>query len=298
MVQLLKSMEELGLDCMTQHDIRNSVASEGGARKSSMLLAVFNRLNPIVFFFVNGTIKWTNWLLGRKRVLIYTDSRGFEVTKAWNRKNPMSSYIRKFQLHYSCDVQLCPRKFTSLLDFLEFWETRVNCDYEYVILHCGIVDFAPRPMNSYSEMYSSKIKLIERYNLAGVLANDQAAEGQRYCGELTRAFLTEEAVQSVIIPKLVSVPGLIYVGINRVLSDWDGMYWRKRPGNINDQLILSRKLETQLPMSIDLSDWSDIEIRRFTSDNVHLNQLGFNYVYRQIGKQILLREQERERPRT
>ena len=59
-----------------------------------------------------------------KKILIYTDSRGIEITKTYNRKNPFSSYIGFFMKHYIVDFVIMPKSHTTLIDFLYEWESK------------------------------------------------------------------------------------------------------------------------------------------------------------------------------
>ena len=68
------------------------------------------------------------------------------------------------------------------------------------------------------------------------------------------------------------------MGINPVLDDWDGDYWRKRPANINDQLILDNLLINEIDEVIDMSNLDREQIMMYTSDNVHYTKAGFDYI--------------------
>jgi hypothetical protein len=243
-----------------------------------------------VFFFVASIsniycvfYKCLNTILGKKKVLIYTDSRGFEVTKPWNRKNALSSYIKNIVKQYTCDVIICPEKHTSLLDFLDYYESN-NIKYNHVILHCGIVDFAPRPESSFDEMYKAKLKLLRKYNLISKISKDYRKFGVKYEGEATISFLDFNTLKSEIIPKLSKIDNLIYIGINRVLPDWNGQYWRKRPVNINEQLVLNDVILECIDQKVDLSKLTDKQIMDLTSDNVHFTNAGFDYIYNEISQ--------------
>lgn len=246
------------------------------------LCALFELVNPHVFNLVILLFGAFNNLRQRPRLLIFTDSRGFEVTKFWNRKNPFSSYIGHLIVDYSCTVKVCPEKFTSLIDFLDFYESVKHKEFDQVILHCGIVDFAPRPESSFDSMYQTKKKSICNYSLEKIICKDSRLPGAIYQGEVTYSFLNKEALIGSVIPKISEVPNLLYIGINPVLNDWNGNYWRKRPDNINEQLILDEIMCSSLENSIVLSDLNTKEIRQFTSDNVHYTKSGFDYLYSKI----------------
>jgi hypothetical protein len=247
----------------------------------SKAFVIFEYLNPILYDAISKLICFFNGLKGRKRVLIYTDSRGFEVTKPWNRKNPFSSYVSRLILRYQCDYVICPEKFTSIIDFIDYIDN-VEEHYDVVILHCGIVDYAPRPESSYKNMVSSKSHLIKKYQLESYFFDKCRSPGPNYEGEPTYAFMTPELLNDFILPKLLSVNNMIYIGCNKVLSDWQGNYWRKRPSNINTQLQFDKVIMSTVGNCVDMSVLSDDEVRTYTTDNVHYNKSGFKYILSKI----------------
>ena len=249
---------------------------------SAKFFVFFEIVNPFFLGLFVYLFRWINRIKKRPAILVFTDSRGFEVTKFWNRKNPFSSYISNLIFDYSCTVKLCPEKFTSLLDFLDFFE-RVNSeDYDCIILHCGIVDFAPRPESSFDLMYFSKLHYSIKYPVFDIIDKARREPGPKYQTEFTYSFLTEEALTNIILPKLKKITNLLYIGISPVLNTWDGNYWRKRPKNINEQLKLDKLMKKEIGNFISLSELDESEIKRFTSDNVHYTKLGFDYIYKQL----------------
>lgn len=246
------------------------------------LFAMFEMINPLFFNVLICFFQFINQIRKRPRILVFTDSRGFEVTKFWNRKNPFSSYIGRLIFNYNCTVSVCPEKFTSLLDFLDFYERAGNISFDCVILHCGIVDFAPRPESSFDQMFSSKQHYNTKYPIFDIINKTNRVSNAKYQSELTYSFLNEDALSSVILPEIIKIPNLIYIGINPVLSDWDGNYWRKRPENINEQLILDSIMKKELNTSISLAGLTDSEIKVYTSDNVHYTKVGFDFIYKQL----------------
>lgn len=248
----------------------------------SKVFLFFELINPALYGFWVLIFRFVNRLKGRPKLLVFTDSRGFEVTKFWNRKNPFSSYIGKLILDYECHVQVCPEKFTSLLDFLTYYESLKVKKFDKVVLHCGIVDFAPRPESSFDQMFNSKFSKLEKFSILSEVRKENRAFGTEFEGEKTMAFLSESALQSVILPKLTSIPNLIYISINPVLNDWKGNYWRHRPTNINEQLELDKLIKSSIREVVDLSILKREEIMSFTSDNVHYKSEGFDYIYTKL----------------
>jgi len=248
----------------------------------SKLFGFFNLINPVVFKGLLYVFKKINEFKNKPRILIFTDSRGFEVTKPWNRKNPYSSYIGSLLTRFSCTVSICEHKHTSILDFIEYYDKIKNKEFDLVVLHCGIVDFAPRPESSFDEMYESKRNIINKLHLDDYIKKKNRKAGVKYNGEDTYSFLSAESLQSIVFSRLSKIENLVYIGINPILLDWDGNYWRKRPSNINDQLVLDELVCKQLKLKLCLSQLTRSEIIKYTSDNVHYTKVGFNFISQKL----------------
>lgn len=210
-----------------------------------------------------------------EQLLLYTDSRGTAVESVYKQRNPFFSYLQFFK-NYDVTYQFCPHKFTSILDFLSFYESSDN-KFDHIVLHCGIVDFAPRPLSSYESMLEDKREYLARKGWLHYFENrtDFLCD---YEGEKTLQFMSLDFLETEIIPKLRAINSLIYIGINPVLSDWDGNYWRARPSCINKQLEYDTLLIQSLRRSINLSAWTEQEIKQLTVDNVHYSKSGLEYI--------------------
>ncbi len=215
-------------------------------------------------------------------LLLYTDSRGTIVETFYKQRNPFFSYLKFFD-EYKVSYQFCPHKFTSILDFLNFYE---NCNFKFdiILLHCGIVDFAPRPVSSYESMLKEKKEFLIKRGWLHYF-EDRKDFLCDYEGEKTLQFMSIDFLNNEIIPELKKINNLIYIGINPVLHDWIGNYWRARPSCINLQLNQNELMMKELTHFISLSDWSAQEIKLYTVDNVHYNKKGLEY----IGSEVLKR---------
>ena len=253
---------------------------------NAKLTAVFDYINHYLYGFIIICFSFINFLRNRPKILIFTDSRGFEVTKFYNRKNPFSSYIGRLVTRFNCTVKICPEKFTSLLDFLVYYQSLKNSSFDCIILHCGIVDFAPRPESSFDQMLSDKKNFFEMYPIFEFIKKEIRDSKVKYQGENTYSFLNEEALTNVVLPILKNIPNIIYIGASPVLSNWDGNYWRKRPENINDVLILDAIMKRALVNHISLSCLTAEQIKKYTSDNVHYTKDGFEYIYKQLESRL------------
>lgn len=93
--------------------------------------------------------------INKKKVFIFTDSRGFDVTKTTHKNNPFSLYTKHFIKNYNTDVFVCPEKTTTIYDFLEYYYNSKK-NYDFVLAHIGVVDFAPRTLSQTKKILNQK----------------------------------------------------------------------------------------------------------------------------------------------
>lgn len=231
--------------------------------------------------------KWYSFLVGvinllvffKPRVLIYTDSRGFDVRKK-GRKNPFKSYISYFLWNYRVDYFICPEKHTTITDFLLTYDQLKYKNYRFVILHCGVVDFSPRPESNLKWVLDSKrgnkyLDLArEKYPVHYTNLNDQY-----YMGEKTQNLYPTKFLIKNIIPELISIKDLIWISSNPFVKNWEGNYTKERPKNINEMVTkFENVLRNNLSNVIDLKNWSDKDVKHFTIDNIHFSEVGFKHI--------------------
>lgn len=214
-------------------------------------------------------------------MFIYTDSRGFEISQAKNRKSPFSSYINYFVKNYNCDVFICPEKHTTIFDFLDMIESK-NKSYDYIISHIGVVDFSPRQAKEIKPILSlkkNKIKKVFGEDFYQKLIKFKTYK-TKYLGELTSSLIMVEFLPE-IAKKFNELDNFIWITCNPIDINWDGNYFRKRPSNINIVNEKSKKILTLLNDKInvvDLTNWNIEEIHRYTCDNIHMSSDGMNLI--------------------
>ena len=229
--------------------------------------------NSIIFLFRVINYK-------KKRIFIYTDSRGFEITKIYNKKNPFSSYVYSFIRSYKCKVFVCPEKHTTVFDFLYAYY-KENKTYDFVISHIGVVDFSPRPISDIRDILELKKKKIttvfneEFYNsLINFKGYDTLYNNQR-----TSAILPESQIK-IIAEKFNEIENLLWISCNPVLLNWKGNYRKLRPDNINLVNVKSKMLIEDLKTKkiIDLTNLTPSEVKEYTCDNIHLSEKGMEFI--------------------
>ncbi|MCR9249732.1 MAG: hypothetical protein NXI20_04880 [bacterium] len=237
--------------------------------------------------FVGGIWKIKN--AQKKKILVYTDSRGFEITKLINRKNPFSSYVNYLIKNYNTTFYICPEKHTTIFDFLEVF-LKSKDRYDHVIVHCGVVDFSPRPISQIKEILTlKKNKIVSQFGDAFFQELLQfPGFDVEYFGEKTTAILPVDYVHEVA-NKLKEIENLIWISCNPVDINWRGNYKKDRPDNINIVNDCSKLMKAKLgrdEMVVDLTDFSLEQVYKYTCDNIHLSQDGMEYIEKKLAEII------------
>jgi hypothetical protein len=226
----------------------------------------------------------------KPKVLIFTDSRGFEISKISNRKAPFNSYLDYFVKNYRSQVFICPEKHTTFFDFFDKINRKDLSKFKHIISHVGVVDFSPRPISDINSILKLKKKKIT--NVFGVdfykklLASPHYET--KYFGEKTCSIIHENNIPR-IAEELNKLENLIWISCNPVINEWKGNYTRERPKNINivnekSKSILSNLLDKI--KVIDFTDFSKDDVMKYTCDNIHLSPIGMSFLEQEI-KNIL-----------
>lgn len=243
------------------------------------------RLFSFVFACLNVLLKLKNF--NRKRILIYTDSRGYNVISKWG-KTPFDSYIAKLCWCYRVDYFICPEKFTTIVDFLEEAKKHDLKKYAHVIMHCGVVDFSPRPLRNIEKVIESKkgnatFDALFAYNKA----HHEHPSEVEYYGEKTNTIYSVNYLQEIIGPQIKAIPNLIWIDSNNFVAGWEGNFTKGRPENINESVNrFDDALAPFVANRISLKAWSPQEIQKYTIDNIHFNKVAFNEIFRLIRQRI------------
>jgi glycosyltransferase involved in cell wall biosynthesis len=245
------------------------------------------------------------------KILIFTDSRGQHKPKGSTHE--MFPYRIAKEPGFEVELYLCPFKWTTTLDFLAtFTRERLLC-YDAIILYTGIVDWSPRPEGSArNDLYDSqavaneenlllntdnygqkilnnkKVIFDQVFGEASVNRHLSEPFEQNYEGSRTVNMYSLEMAEASLIPRLVALPNLLFINSNRFCTDWNGDYWKARPSNIRLTEAYSELFARSLPRNqvIDLLEWQESDVRRFTCDNLHLSESGNDYIYEQIMQRL------------
>lgn len=241
------------------------------------------------------------------KILVFTDSRGQHKPRNSNHK----LFVEMLQEldNVEVDAYLCPMKWTTTLDFFEQFPNEVLRKYDYVILFTGIVDWSPRPVqsaihdlynntetsnlgnlalttNDYSKKVVNNKKKIFDMTFGPAAMEKHFADPftVEYEGERTINMYTFDMLKSAIIPRLQAIQNLIFINSNRIVTGWDGDYWKQRPDNIGLSEAYSSAIANALPEQnlIDLLAWDEKTITEFTCDNIHLTKQGNDWIFSQI----------------
>ena len=216
----------------------------------------------------------------RPRVLVYADSRATNVTGPLG-KSVFGTYVSRLMRSYCVQPVVLPFSHTTLLDFVNFWRSDTR-PYAAVVLHCGIVDFSPRPVSTLSRIAAAKSSEPGfRELFARHAAYHRAAGGPEYHGEPTTTLYSPEYLEDTLLPVLASIPNLLWMTTNDFVPGWDGNYSRGRPVDIAARIAeFESRMRPVLSNVVDLHTWQAADVRRFTVDNVHLSPRGFDEVTR------------------
>ncbi len=214
----------------------------------------------------------------KPRVLIYADSRGTNVTGPLG-KSVFRTYVSGLMRSYCVFPVILPHRHTTLLDFLNFWDADAG-RYDAVVLHCGIVDFSPRPASGIPAIVAAKSSDPGYPELFRANAGYYQTEaGPRYEGEPTTTLYSPGYLEESLLPRLRAIPNLVWVTTNDFVPGWDGNYRRGRPLDIGSRIAdFEAPVRQALRHIVDLHAWSHADVQRFTIDNVHFTSLGFETV--------------------
>lgn len=249
---------------------------------------------PILYILINLYYKIKFNLKNKKtKILIYTDSRGFLVNCLLCNKTPKDSYIEMLSKNFNIDYQLCTKKHTTILDFLDYVKDRDISQYSHIILHLGIVDFSPRPLNHFDIVYNLKNKLANK--LFPNIKMEPQYYNVLYENERTFSLYNIDYLKKAILPKISEISKLtniIWLGVNKVDLNWNGNYFKKRPININNILIYQNTIKDFLTKNhasihyIDIDTIKEFNIKIHTIDNMHLSSDGFRLFYAILQKAL------------
>jgi hypothetical protein len=224
----------------------------------------------------------------RPRLLIYTDSRGFFVAGKWG-KHPFGTYVGLLRARYHVTQHVCPEKYTTIIDFLDHISNNDISKYDAIIMHCGIVDFSPRPLSSISALRDSKAGRSDFAQLFTANSNYYAKPFEtKYSGEPTINIYSPTYLTDEVIPALARLPNLIWINSNRFVSGWNGNYSKGRPLNIDEVVShFDGLMRNHVPHTVDLTHWTDREIREYTIDNIHFTRTGFAQIFQLINRELM-----------
>lgn len=218
------------------------------------------------------------------RVLLYTDSRGDNLPNDRTYKH----YSTRLSDSYIVEKYLCPRKWTTIIDFISLYEKRkIKKNYDLIILHAGIVDWSPRHQKiARKNIYGGKKKLFNSIFTKNEMIHHLSLNFHNtYEGDKTINMYSLDMAKRHLLPVLKKIPNLLWISTNRIVADWDGNYWKKRPKNMNITINYSKIFMKELN-SINLLVWDNDSVKRFTHDNVHPNKQGSDYIYNKLVEKI------------
>lgn len=215
------------------------------------------------------------------KALIFTDSRGQHKASFCDKQ----IFTEKLAAKFDIELMLCPYKWTTTMHFISLIESGVInlANYDKIILYTGVVEFSPRPISNFTSAISDIKPFLERFLKSHLdLTTTYKVD---YMGEDTKSLITIKAYDEVIIPYLKNIGDkLILINTNKIVPNWEGDYLNVnpngRPDNINIIKEYSKKTLGNFKNLINILDWNDEDVKKYTVDNMHLTYLGSEYLYK------------------
>lgn len=242
------------------------------------------KLSEIFYFLLSQVVKLRLTFFKLKNtkkpsVFVFTDSRGFDVTKIIHKYNAFSWYSKYFVKHYKTEAFVCPERTTTVYDFLDYYY-KSSQNFQFVIAHIGVVDFAPRPISQNQQILKSKKDKIIRFFGQEIYTKLLAFTGydDEYNGEKTSSTVPEFMVE-LVADEFNKIDNLIWISCNQIDLDWVGNY-KQRPSNSSMILEKSKMMLRYLKTNtvLDLTTLSKEQIHQYTCDNVHLTKKGSRFI--------------------
>ena len=240
------------------------------------------------------------------KILVYTDSRG-QHKPAGSSHKIFGERLRDDTVEdIDVTLVLCPMKWTTTLDFYEYSLKNDLSQYDWIILHTGIVEWSPRPITSaYNDLYNNtnelnlETSILNTRDYSKKIVNNKKecfdyffGETQinnylkkpfdiDFAGEKTINMYSLEMAHDFLIPWLKNFTNLVFISANKVLPDWKGDHNKGRPDNMEVIDKYSKLFSSQLPSQrvLDLNSWSREEVKKYTCDNMHLTKEGSDYIF-------------------
>lgn len=248
-----------------------------------------------------------------RRILIFSDSRGQHKPVGTNHKifaERLATEVKDVEV----DLVLCPMKWTTTLDFFIYAEQFGVEQYDHVVLYTGIVEWSPRPQTSaindlyYNKSasnnnawllntrdYSKKIVNNKKYIFDSFFGEHEINKylnspfDTTYQGERTINMYSLDMAKK-LASKLSRLKNIIFINANKVLSDWNGDYKKERPSNMSITEKYSQIFTDTIGLerTVDISSWSDDDVKNFTCDNIHLTKAGSDFIFEKLVRKMKL----------
>lgn len=220
------------------------------------------------------------------KILAYTDSRGKRIGTYQNHDHYLDRLIKDGH-----DVKrfMCTEKWTTTLDFLRDIDPKTYTDYDYIILHTSVVDNSPRnAKDALNKIYldPKKKPIFDKVFGETAMKNHLANHfNTKYENVYTNNMYSKQMAIEKLLPILEKIPNLIWITnsplVNGNGKGWRGTYFRERPENMQ---IVNDYSKSYLPYLkntkvVNLTDWTDTEIKAYTVDNIHFSEKGSDLVY-------------------
>ena len=214
------------------------------------------------------------------KILIYTDSRGLSFHDRFKSQR-FQTYSEKLSEIYDVDA------------FVDAWQSIVGLfdvvddftKYDKVILHAGLIDIAPR----HHRTCKDKIYVEYKDNFDEIFGEEEMDKHlntyfpHKFRRRKTTNMFTVEKAEECLIPRLQKIPNILWILSNRYVHHWPNCRkYKYHPKRINETIMAYEELYKKHFDVIDLTKWTDEEIKKYTYDNVHFTKEGNDLVYNML----------------
>lgn len=188
----------------------------------------------------------------KKKLLFFTDLRGTNTQANVGNRSYIKRLSEKYEVTHSTE--------DTIYDFIISLNTNIidTSYYNYIILQVGL-------FNCESDLSDEKIKIL---NNIFVKEN------------ISTKLYDISFIKEIVIPILKKISNLIWISHNNIIEN--------NSYNGNKEIIntFSKLMCDQLENVINLHQWSNNEINRYTYDNMHLTSDGNDFIYTKLVNRI------------
>jgi len=157
--------------------------------------------------------------------------------------------------------------------------------------------FKTRKFSNNKIVNRKKPILDSLFSEATILEHFARPFAEEYEGSKTINLYSQQMMLDHIVPRLRELKNLMFISSNDFCRGWDGDFGKQRPSNIFMIEEYSKILCRELPNVVNLHQWTQEDVKRFTCDNLHLSAEGSDWIFLRVLEELGLRPRDYLRAR-